>query len=201
MYPLADRADQSAVYQDLEVLAPQHLSALSEHVILMLTALANHDYVTYMESLQVGKRALALAQVLGAPHDVAAHVYRAGLLHYIGRVNIPRSLLSGGCDSASWTAELQRCQATFGAAIVTSFADTVSLAPIIMLSHAFRAPQPELAGHTHDRTFQIAVLVAIAASAPSYERARTMIYGCQTRRDSFISTRYLVGRQETAQPS
>lgn len=77
---------------------------LDEFGLLTLTAIKNLDEYTYNHSLNVGVLSLALGQRIGLSKKTLAKLGSAGLLHDIGKVELPRELIykSGKLTDEEW---------------------------------------------------------------------------------------------------
>ncbi|HEU5102269.1 MAG TPA: HD domain-containing phosphohydrolase [Roseiflexaceae bacterium] len=84
---------QANVAADIARFAPMQLRPIPEAAILLLTALARHDGQTYTHSLRVGRLAWQLSFLLDGDGEQAQLVFFAGLLHDIGKIDLPRSIL------------------------------------------------------------------------------------------------------------
>jgi len=86
-------ATQATVAADIARFAPIHIWPIPEAAILLLTALARHDGRTYTHSLRVSRLAWQLSFLLDGDQQQAQLVFFAGLLHDIGKIDLPRSIL------------------------------------------------------------------------------------------------------------
>jgi putative nucleotidyltransferase with HDIG domain len=101
---------------------------------VLLTALAHHDGATYVHSLRVGPIAWWLASLQGWIGPAREHVFLAGLLHDVGKIYLPRSVLQRHVHASAQSAMLQT-HAMYGARLLRQYPDVASLAPIIGAQH------------------------------------------------------------------
>lgn len=75
-----------------------------EYAILGLTAVKQHDEYTYAHSVNVCVLSISIGQVLGLARPVLANLGVSALLHDIGKVTVPPSVLQkpGKLDDAEW---------------------------------------------------------------------------------------------------
>jgi HD-GYP domain-containing protein (c-di-GMP phosphodiesterase class II) len=92
------------------------IDALSqdEFGLLALTAIKNFDEYTYNHSLNVGVLSLALGQRIGLNRRDLAYLGTAGILHDIGKVEIPKKLIykAGQLSNEEW--ETLKMHSTYG---------------------------------------------------------------------------------------
>jgi hypothetical protein len=73
--------------------APVPVDALPPPATLLLTALARHDVGTYHHSLRVACLAAEVCLALACPAWQVRRLWLAGLLHDVGMINVPHSVL------------------------------------------------------------------------------------------------------------
>ena len=98
-------ATQATVAADIARFAPPQVRPISEAAILLLTALARHDGRTYMHSLRVSRLAWQLSLLLDGDQELVQSVFLAALLHDIGKLDLPRSILQKAAPltAAEWS--------------------------------------------------------------------------------------------------
>jgi putative nucleotidyltransferase with HDIG domain len=93
------------------------------------------DHSTYGHSKKVSQYAVAMAQTLGLPEDRVATIRAAGLLHDIGKIAIPDSVLqkAGPLTPEEW--EPMRQHPELGMEILKHVIDLVNCLPGILHHH------------------------------------------------------------------
>jgi diguanylate cyclase (GGDEF)-like protein len=93
------------------------------------------DHYTYGHSRKVSDYSVAIADALGMPQDRVATIRAAGLLHDIGKVGIPDSILNkeGALTEEEW--EPVREHPQLGVEILRHIIDLVNCLPAIMHHH------------------------------------------------------------------
>jgi len=93
------------------------------------------DHYTYGHSRKVSKYAVALAKAIGLPQDRVATIRAAGLLHDIGKVGIPDSILNkkGPLTEEEW--EPVREHPKLGVEILRHIIDLANCLPAILHHH------------------------------------------------------------------
>jgi diguanylate cyclase (GGDEF)-like protein/putative nucleotidyltransferase with HDIG domain len=93
------------------------------------------DHYTYGHSKKVSDYAVALAEAMGLTHDKIDIVRAAGLLHDIGKVGIPDSILNkkGTLDDEEW--RLVKAHPKLGVEILRHVIDLVNCLPVILHHH------------------------------------------------------------------
>lgn len=93
------------------------------------------DHYTYGHSRKVSKYAVVLAKALGLPQDRVATIRAAGLLHDIGKVGIPDSILNkkGPLTEEEW--EPVREHPKLGVEILRHIIDLANCLPAILHHH------------------------------------------------------------------
>lgn len=93
------------------------------------------DHYTYGHSKKVSEYAVALGEAMGMPHDRIDIIRAAGLLHDIGKVGIPDSILNkkGTLDNEEW--KLVKAHPKLGVEILRHVIDLVNCLPVILHHH------------------------------------------------------------------
>ncbi len=93
------------------------------------------DHYTYGHSKKVSDYAVALAEALGLSKDVIDTIRAAGLLHDVGKIAVPDSILNkkGALNDEEW--ELIRDHPKLGIEILRHIIDLVSCIPVILHHH------------------------------------------------------------------
>jgi HD-GYP domain-containing protein (c-di-GMP phosphodiesterase class II) len=101
----------------------------------LLLAVASHDQTTARHSYGVLDLARRVAQRLGLPPDHVAEVEQVALLHDVGKLAIPQTVLTkaGPLDESEWT--VMRSHPEIGADAVAEVAELAHLAPAVRASH------------------------------------------------------------------
>jgi len=127
----ASGAARAVVTADIARITPIPEVAGVAAVTSLLLALARHDGRTYMHSLRVGCRAWQLMIALGGTAEQARQSGLAGLLHDVGKINVPRSVVqkSGSLTTEEWA--MIRFHPAESARLVRLYPEIAPLAPII----------------------------------------------------------------------
>lgn len=132
---LSTLANQTAViienarlYEDLE-------DTFVQTVVALANAIDMRDTYTSSHSLRIAEWAEAIARLLGCTAQETQAVYWGGLLHDIGKIGIPDSILKkpAKLDEAEW--EIIRRHTIHGAQLVAPIRRLTEVAPIIECSH------------------------------------------------------------------
>jgi diguanylate cyclase (GGDEF)-like protein/putative nucleotidyltransferase with HDIG domain len=93
------------------------------------------DHYTYGHSKKVSDYAVALSEAMGLPHDKIDIIRAAGLLHDIGKVGIPDSILNkkGTLNNEEW--KLIKAHPNLGVEILRHVIDLVNCLPVILHHH------------------------------------------------------------------
>jgi len=93
------------------------------------------DHYTYGHSRKVSDYSVAIAEALGVPQDRIATIRAAGLLHDIGKVSIPDSILNkkGALTDQEW--EPVKAHPKLGVEILKHVIDLVNCLPAILHHH------------------------------------------------------------------
>ncbi len=93
------------------------------------------DHCTYGHSRKVSSQSVAIAETLGLPQPKIATIRAAGLLHDIGKVGVPDSVLNkkGPLTKAEW--ELIKGHPRLGVEIIGHISDLSDCLPAIMHHH------------------------------------------------------------------
>lgn len=107
----------------------------SQVVGSLIESTRRHDGYTAEHSLRTATVAHDIALTIGLAPGVVEQVRLAALLHDIGKIGIPRSVLNkdGGLDEAE--ASLVRLHPILGATILSTIAELRGLAPLVMHHH------------------------------------------------------------------
>lgn len=132
---LSTLANQTAViienarlYEDLE-------NTFVQTVVTLANAIDMRDTYTSSHSQQIAEWAAYTAYLLGCTDQEIQTIYWGGLLHDIGKIGIPDSILrkSGKLDQTEW--EIIRRHTIHGAQLVAPIKKLADVAPIIEYSH------------------------------------------------------------------
>jgi putative nucleotidyltransferase with HDIG domain len=132
---LSTLANQTAVvienarlYEDME-------ETFVQTVVTLANAIDMRDTYTSSHSQQIAQWAEEIAQLLGCTPQETQAVYWGGLLHDIGKIGIPDSILRkpGKLDASEW--EIIRKHTIHGAQLVAPIKKLADVAPIIGCSH------------------------------------------------------------------
>ena len=132
---LSTLANQTAVmienarlYEDLE-------NTFVETVVTLANAIDMRDTYTSSHSQQIAEWAAHTARLMGHTEQEVQAVYWGGLLHDIGKIGIPDSILNkpGKLDEAEW--KIIKQHTIHGAQLVSSIKKLENIAPIIEYSH------------------------------------------------------------------
>ncbi|MGD8403995.1 MAG: HD domain-containing phosphohydrolase [Anaerolineales bacterium] len=132
---LSTLANQTAVvienarlYEDLE-------NTFVETVVTLANAIDMRDTYTSSHSQQIAEWAAQTARLMGHTEQEIQAVYWGGLLHDIGKIGIPDSILNkpGKLDAAEW--KIVKQHTIHGAQLVSSIKKLENIAPIIEYSH------------------------------------------------------------------
>jgi diguanylate cyclase (GGDEF)-like protein len=125
-----DKSETHNISTELEA-RPRALS-----IIYALAATVDaKDHYTYGHSRKVSEYSVAIAELLGLPHDKIATIRAASLLHDIGKVGIPDSILSkaGPLTDKEW--EPVKIHPQLGVEILRHIIDLVNCLPTILHHH------------------------------------------------------------------
>lgn len=97
--------DNAELYQDLQRSHEELRAAYDETIEGWARALDLRDRETHGHTQRVARVTVRLAREMGVPEDELAHVRRGALLHDIGKMGIPDSILlkPGPLDGEEWT--------------------------------------------------------------------------------------------------
>ncbi|MGZ9222211.1 MAG: HD domain-containing phosphohydrolase, partial [Anaerolineales bacterium] len=132
---LSTLANQTAVvienarlYEDLE-------ATFVQTVVTLANAIDLRDTYTSSHSQRIAEWAAEIARILGCSAQEIQSIYWGGLLHDIGKIGIPDSILrkSGKLDPLEW--EMIRKHTILGAQLVSPIKKLANVAPIIEYSH------------------------------------------------------------------
>jgi putative nucleotidyltransferase with HDIG domain len=132
---LSTLANQTAViienarlYEDLE-------ETFVQTVVTLANAIDMRDTYTSSHSLRIAEWAAEVARLLGCAAQEVQAIYWGGLLHDIGKIGIPDSILRkpAKLDESEW--EIVRNHTILGAQLVSPIKKLANIAPIIECSH------------------------------------------------------------------
>jgi putative nucleotidyltransferase with HDIG domain len=132
---LSTLANQTAViienarlYEDLE-------STFVQTVVTLANAIDMRDTYTSSHSQRIAEWAAYTAHLLGCTDQEIQAIYWGGLLHDIGKIGIPDSILRkpGKLDKHEW--DIIRQHTTHGAKLIAPIKKLTDVAPIIEYSH------------------------------------------------------------------
>jgi putative nucleotidyltransferase with HDIG domain len=132
---LSTLANQTAVvienarlYEDLE-------DTFVQTVVTLANAIDMRDAYTSSHSQRIAEWAANVARLLGCPLQEVQAIYWGGLLHDIGKIGIPDSILlkPSKLDEYEW--EVIRRHTLLGAQLVSSIKKLADVAPLIECSH------------------------------------------------------------------
>jgi HD-GYP domain-containing protein (c-di-GMP phosphodiesterase class II) len=156
---------QAAVTDDILRCAPAPVGELPVTVPLLLTALANHDGPTYVHSLRVAQLSWWLTHAQDDPLPACQWAFMAGLLHDVGKIHIPRSLLQKVGSLTGTDSDILHTHATHGAQLVRQHVDVAAFAPIIAAQYerpdGWGTPKGLQAPQIPTTTYVIAVAEAL----------------------------------------
>ena len=112
------------------------LAYRTTHIVgSLVDSTRRHDGYTAEHSVRTSVVARDIATTMGLAHEVLEQVELAGLLHDVGKIGIPRSVLlkSGGLDQAE--SSLVRLHPVLGASILSTITELRTLAPLVLHHH------------------------------------------------------------------
>lgn len=120
--------ENARLYEDLE-------DTFVQTVVTLANAIDMRDTYTSSHSQRIAKWAADTARLLGCTAQDVQAVYWGGLLHDIGKIGIPDSILkkSGLLDESEW--EIIRGHTVHGAQLIAPIKKLADVAPIIEASH------------------------------------------------------------------
>jgi HD-GYP domain-containing protein (c-di-GMP phosphodiesterase class II) len=120
--------ENSRLYEELE-------SAFVETTVALANAIDIRDTYTNIHSQQIAEWASETARLLGCSPQEIDDIYWGGLLHDIGKIGIPDSILNKAArlDSSEW--EIVHKHPDLGADLISPIKKLVNVAPIIRSSH------------------------------------------------------------------
>lgn len=131
----------------------------------LLRALAKSDAGVYRHSLAVAATARAVGARLGLTGVELARVELGGLLHDVGKVRIPRDVLSKPGPLTPEERRLVRMHPQWGAEMVAGIPELEAVAPIVRLHHE----RPDGCGYPYGLTGeQIPLAARIVAVCDAY---------------------------------
>jgi putative nucleotidyltransferase with HDIG domain len=131
----------------------------------LIRALADSDGETYAHSLQVAATATAVARRLGVRGDALMDIEFGALLHDIGKLCLPRGLLSKPGRLTDAERDLIRKHPEWGAGLVECIPGLEPVAAIVRLHHE----RPDGRGYPHGlRHAEIPVAARIVSVCDAY---------------------------------
>jgi putative nucleotidyltransferase with HDIG domain len=153
----------------------EQISALNEELLLALSqAIDVRDPDVFGHSENVARYAVLIAQQLGLPAERVELVRKAGLLHDIGKLGIPETILFKPAQLTEQEYEVVRRHSELGADIVSNAASLKALVPIIRHHHERfdgRGYPAQISGHAiplEARILSVADTVEAMASDRPY---------------------------------
>lgn len=189
----------SAVTTDIARFAPLAYEELPAVAVTLLSALARHDGHTYLHSLRVGRFTSQLAGELGYDWRQSKLLFLAGLLHDIGKINTPHSLLVKPHALSAHEWKIMQLHAHDGGQLLQH--DLAWLTPIIDAHHerpdGLGYPRGLRAGAIAHESLIVAVSDAIdammswrpyAPPLPAHEVVAKLLAGAGTHWDAQVAT-------------
>ncbi len=156
------------------------ISASNEGLILALSHASDlRDPFVHGHALHVVRYAVLMAEELGLPAEQVQIIRHAGLLHDIGKIGIPETILFKPAKLTKEEYELMKQHAALGAALVSEIEALQPLAPFIRHHHEHyngRGYPAGLAGEAiplEARILSVADAVEAMASDRPYRKALT----------------------------
>jgi diguanylate cyclase (GGDEF)-like protein/putative nucleotidyltransferase with HDIG domain len=156
------------------------ISAGNEGLILALSHASDlRDPFVHGHALHVVRYAVLIAEELGLPAEQVQTIRHAGLLHDIGKIGIPETILFKPAKLTKEEYALMKQHAALGAALVSEIESLQSLAPFIRHHHEHyngRGYPSGLAGEViplEARILSVADAVEAMASDRPYRKALT----------------------------
>lgn len=114
----------------------EELQHLSDDLIKTLAAVVDaRDAYTFGHSTHVARYSKALAEQMGYTHDEAERLHRSALLHDIGKVGIPESILFKPGRLTPEEYELMKRHTTIGYEIIKNIPSLQDAADVALLHH------------------------------------------------------------------
>ncbi len=122
-----------------EILLPSvehEIKSRSLSIVYALAATVDaKDHHTYGHSRKVSQYAVAISEVLGLPQERIAAIRTAGLLHDIGKISIPDSILNKTASLSQEEWEPVKAHPELGVEILRHVVDLASCLPAILHHH------------------------------------------------------------------
>jgi len=120
--------ENARLYDELE-------STFVQTTIALANAIDIRDTYTNIHSQQIANWSLETARLLGCNEAVIEETYWGGLLHDIGKIGIPDSILNkaASLDAGEW--EVVKKHPNLGAELISPIKKLANVAPIIRCSH------------------------------------------------------------------
>ncbi len=131
------RMNQELSQANHEIVQAKHaIEQLNEELFLTLAKIIDaRDPYASGHAVQVGKYAQAIAQEMGLGAQTVAEIYRAGLLHDIGKIGIPEKILHKPTRLTDAEYEAIKNHATLGADFLKTYRNLRHLAPFVHHHH------------------------------------------------------------------
>ena len=120
--------ENARLYEDLE-------EAFVQTVVTLANAIDMRDTYTSSHSQRIAELAAHVARLLGCTAQEVQAVYWGGLLHDIGKIGIPDSILRKPAKLDEFEWEIIRRHTIHGAQLVSPIKKLANVAPIIECSH------------------------------------------------------------------
>ncbi len=154
------------------------ISAMYEELIVALSSASDlRDPYVHGHALQVVRYAVLIAEELGLSPERIQQLQHAGLLHDIGKIGIPETILFKPAKLTHAESVLMKQHAVWGAALVQKMHSLQHLAPLIRYHHEHYNGQgypARLAGEAiplEARILSVADAVEVMASDRPYRKA------------------------------
>ncbi len=114
--------------------------------LLGLTSIKNYDEYTFYHSINVGVLSLGLGSYLSLRDDMLEGLGIGGLLHDIGKISIPESILNkpGKFNKQEW--DIMRAHPVEGARVLRKTPGISDCAPVVAFEHHIKY---DLSGYPH----------------------------------------------------
>ncbi len=166
--PAAPYASFESVAADVLRTEPERTLLCPDAAVLLLTALAHYHAGSYRHSLRVAHLAGELAAVLGYRRHDVHRVWLAGLLHDVGLINLPRSLLNKADHLTAHEQAIWQHHPIGGAHLLVPDGAFIPLVPIVATHHE----RPDGLGYPQRLTLphipHAALILAVADAAERF---------------------------------
>jgi len=132
---LSTLANQTAIIIENARLYENLEETFVQTVVSLANAIDMRDTYTSSHSQRIAEWAVEIARLLGCSDQEVQAIYWGGLLHDIGKIGIPDSILlkPGKLDESEW--DIIRRHTIHGAQLIAPIKKLASVAPIIEYSH------------------------------------------------------------------